>query len=370
MAVLKVANYQNILSSADQGKDSNAHIEEGIGDFISILEGLQKGKNNKLLKGLASTIAQKEKTADKGPLLDSFALPMSTSEQDIDSKNIAQKSPASDSLQKAIENNESEHALTKGKNTLGQVDGLGYSLPNAVHNHAGMRVYNKEMQSQKSNLFDKGTENKMSSISDKHTNHNEEKGSTIFDIATASINNSSMVQSAPTKPQVNNPQVETLNLSHINLNSGQGLIERISAYIEQAYVAGSNNLDVIADHNDLGQFRVSAHKSATTDQNQVRLTIEASTAKGEKFFVQRESELMDLLSARGIKVTDLRITAPDLAPMNGQWQSRFQEEIDNSLIGQYKQNNDGHSGERDTPENDSNRRSNLWRLFQEQRKAA
>ncbi len=106
--------------------------------------------------------------------------------------------------------------------------------------------------------------------------------------------------------QMNKGQgTQTLDLSNISANNKTELLQKVGNYIEQSYVSGRDSVDMVINHEELGQFRVQAQKAGTNGQ--VNLEINTLTEKGHQFFAENEVELLKTLNKSGIKLNDFKI---------------------------------------------------------------
>ncbi len=232
-----------------------------------------------------------------------------------------------------------------------------------VKKNPGFRTYKKEIQTFDDNLIRLPLAKVNGKTDDVLIESKEDQTASVSDL----IVNDTAFHSGKESESLSQNAGKTgvLNLSQVKSASGQELINQISAYIEQSYISGSDNLDVIVNHDELGQFKVSAQKVGMG--NQVNLQIEATTEQAQAFFSDSESELIKSLNRSGIKLSEFKITAFDnvLAFDNkGQpslSQNSSEEGGKQDLYGQLN---------RESLEQDSERRRNLWQQFQEQRRQA
>lgn len=160
----------------------------------------------------------------------------------------------------------------------------------------------------------------------------------------------------------------TIDLSQIDAKNSAQLIKKVSDYITRSFVENSQTLDVMVNHSELGQFRVSAQKAGT--QGAVDLEIQTLKAEGHQFFMENEVELVKSLSQSGVKLTDVKIisAAPELS-----FASESKLASNDTNFGQ-NQGESGQSSHRDSSGNrqnqqqrESERRRELWQEFERQR---
>ncbi|CAM9952228.1 unnamed protein product, partial [Chrysoparadoxa australica] len=161
----------------------------------------------------------------------------------------------------------------------------------------------------------------------------------------------------------NSGETKVLDLSNISASNKSELISKIGNYIEQSYVAGQDSVEMIVNHDELGQFRVSAHKSGPG--NQVQLEINTMTQQGQQFFVDNESEMIKTLSQNGIKLSDVKILPGSDIMLAGEGRSAGNESFSQGQgrgeSGQFNQN----SRQFGDNQNGEQRRRQLWKNAQE-----
>ena len=168
-------------------------------------------------------------------------------------------------------------------------------------------------------------------------------------------------QAKESGPSLSNiKDVQVLDLSAISSSNKQEMINQISTYIEQSYIAGADHLDVAVYHDELGTFKVSAQKEGIG--NQINLQIEVGTESARTFFNEQEFELIKSLDNAGIKLSDLKIITSGQSFISGD-QEFSQQDI---LMAKEEQDFDQRSRE-ESSQNDSDRRKNLWQKFKESR---
>ncbi len=168
-------------------------------------------------------------------------------------------------------------------------------------------------------------------------------------------------QAKESGPSLSNiKDVQVLDLSAISSSNKQAVINQISTYIEQSYIAGADHLDVAVYHDELGTFKVSAQKEGIG--NQINLQIEVGTESARAFFTEQEFELIKSLDSAGIKLSDLKIITSGQSFISGD-QEFSQQDI---LMSKEEQDFDQRSRE-ESSQNDSDRRKNLWQKFKESR---
>lgn len=158
-------------------------------------------------------------------------------------------------------------------------------------------------------------------------------------------------------------ETKVLDLSNISASNKTQLINKIGNYIEQSYVAGKDSVEMIVNHDELGQFKVMANKAGPG--NQVNLEINTLTEKGQQFFVENEAQMIKALSDNGIKLSEVKIVPGSDMILTGEGKTSGNDSFSNSQgrgeSGQYNQSSrqfgDNQGGEE--------RRRQLWKNAQE-----
>ncbi|MCR9204462.1 MAG: hypothetical protein NXH75_07795, partial [Halobacteriovoraceae bacterium] len=158
-------------------------------------------------------------------------------------------------------------------------------------------------------------------------------------------------------------ETKVLDLSNISATNKTQLINKLSNYIEQSYVAGKDSVEMVVNHEELGQFKIMANKAGPG--NQINLEINTLTEKGQQFFVENESQMIRTLTESGIKISDVKIIPGSDIMLAGEGKSSGSESFSQSQgrgeSGQYNQSSrqfgDGQNGE--------DKRRQLWKNAQE-----
>ena len=153
-------------------------------------------------------------------------------------------------------------------------------------------------------------------------------------------------------------KAQILDLSGISSLNKQEVINQISTYIEQSYIAGADRLDVAVYHDELGTFKVSAQKEGVG--NQINIQIEVGTESAKAFFNDQEFELIKSLDHAGIKLSELKIVTSGQSFISGDQEFSQQD----TLTEKGEQSFNQRSRE-ESSQNDSDRRKNLWQKFKE-----
>lgn len=139
---------------------------------------------------------------------------------------------------------------------------------------------------------------------------------------------------------------EMSSMMEMNDVSQDEVMAKISDYIVQSRVAGSDKVDFNANHHDLGQFQISVEKSVG---DTVNIQITPKTLEGMQFFQGNRGELLSTLSNNGVNVGEFRLDSNS---------SDSQSQSGSNNFGQNGNQKFGsESGQRDS---ESQRRKDLW----------
>ena len=159
-------------------------------------------------------------------------------------------------------------------------------------------------------------------------------------------------------------KVQVVDISQISAENKTELINKVSGYIEQSYVAGQDSVEMVVKHEELGHFRVAANRTGAGQQ--IDLEINAMSKEGHQFFVDNESELIKSLTQNGVKISDFKITANSelVGLTEGKSQlsdnsSQGQGSSESSSQSQYSQKGQGQES------SNQERRRQLWKNAQE-----
>lgn len=159
-------------------------------------------------------------------------------------------------------------------------------------------------------------------------------------------------------------KVQVVDISQISAENKTELINKVGNYIEQAYVAGQDSVEMVIKHDELGHFRVAATRTGAGQQ--IDLEINAMNREGHQFFVDNESELIKNLTQSGVKLSHVKITANNefFALSEGRSQmsdnnSHGQGSSDSSSQSQHNNRGQGQEG------SGQDRRRQLWKNAQE-----
>lgn len=242
-------------------------------------------------------------------------MPIKQSSQKSDKKALLGKSDATDFVDHKMAISKKSSRLVAPKNFKNN-DNL--VTPKVLKNNIALNQYNKEnhklnnslIQSKNgaSKLGQASTVNKQRKFENKENAEGSSQDSVdinLFD--TLSISDLKSQDAGKQEFNMNRGQnTQTLDLSNISGNNKTELMQKVGNYIEQSYVRGKGSVDMVVNHEELGQFRVQAHKVGKNGQ--VNLEINTVTDKGHQFFAENEVELLKTLNKSGIKLNDFKIT--------------------------------------------------------------
>lgn len=160
-------------------------------------------------------------------------------------------------------------------------------------------------------------------------------------------------------------QVKVVDLSQIQSSNKSELINQLSNYIEQAYVAGQDQVDMVVKHDELGQFRINATKTGVG--NQVDLEIETMTRQGQQFFAENEAELIKSLTKSGVKLSDVKLVSQNEFMSMGESRSSSNSEQGNNSQGrgEFAQNQQNRREFSSQQDRGRERRQQMWQMAQE-----
>jgi hypothetical protein len=150
---------------------------------------------------------------------------------------------------------------------------------------------------------------------------------------------------------------KVFDMNALASGSTEEVIGKIQDYIIQSRVSSDPNVKMSFEHKDLGMIDLQVTK---LDNNQLNIMINSRSQEGAKFFNQNQGELLQTLSQAGIQVADLKLDTNNSTNLS-------QNGSDSSTSGQDKESGQGNNKhQRDT---DSQRREELWKLFEGQEAA-
>ncbi len=161
-----------------------------------------------------------------------------------------------------------------------------------------------------------------------------------------------------------NQNVKVVDLSQIQSQNKTELINQVSNYIEQAYVAGQDEIDLVVKHDELGQFRINASK--TGPGNQIDLEIQTMTKQGQQFFVENEADLIKTLTKSGVKLSDIKLVGQGEFMAAGESRSQASDNGQNSQgKGEFSHQQNQRRDFSSQQDRGRERRQQMWQMAQE-----
>jgi hypothetical protein len=173
------------------------------------------------------------------------------------------------------------------------------------------------------------------------------------------MESSALKTGAATAAMTSNISSNVLDLSSINIQNTEQIIDKISDYINTSRLENQDSVELLVKHDSLGQFKVVASKGELPDQ--VNLEIAAASEKGKAFFKDNEVEMIKNLSKSGVKLGDVKVALTS--------DSSFQSSDKND--GNTNQNNNGFNSSKNQhassgrQESGRERREELWNMYRE-----
>ncbi len=126
--------------------------------------------------------------------------------------------------------------------------------------------------------------------------------------------------------------VQSLDLSNISASNKTELLQKVGNYIEQSYVSGQDSIEMMINHEELGQFRVQVEKVG--NNGQVNLEINTLSNQGHQFFAENEVELLKSLNQSGVKLNDFKLAPQvDFLSMGDTSKSSMNSDSSSSFLG-------------------------------------
>jgi len=312
--ILKTTGSLKDLSGADllaffskEGKGSSEGSEASLSELFAKLESpegraLLKGFNiegSKLKNAEGKVISLEELASslkgslNKGQLTKAEGLKDPNSLKSLESENRMKLQSAHDFLN-------SKKAMMRNKSIEVTANG-----PTIVAGKSGMQQYSKETKAFEKNLIrpfsgerveKSGGETLSSTSALSQMPDSDPMLLSVRNNSESGENTDSMLKGQAS---------QSVDLSKVSAQNKTELMQKIGQYIENSYVAGSDNIDLVVKHDELGQFRVNAQKSGPGSQ--VNLEISTVTENARQFFVENEGELMKALSKSGVKVGEFKL---------------------------------------------------------------
>lgn len=250
------------------------------------------------------------------------------------------------------------------------------SKPSIISKYQATSLFNKEQSVLDTNgIIKKKSFSNVSNISEKFDSNAVEKITKSKE--ESSLSADQLIDSSNIDPVTQKPKIElatavthsssenkVVDLSHIQ--NKEQLINEISKYIENSKIQNGKQIEVVVNHNELGQFKVNAQKSASGEMVDIKIT--TATKEASAFFNQHEVNLLKTLNSNGIKVADLKIALNDQSFMSSNAGNASSSGNDSA-----GQNNSGngqgfarnYNGGGDFHNQGRERRQQLWQQYQD-----
>jgi len=144
-----------------------------------------------------------------------------------------------------------------------------------------------------------------------------------------------------------------------NANNTQDVINQIQNYIIQSKASNEQSVQMTFSHRDLGNIDLQVMKSGG---DTVNIMINAQSTEGAKFFQQNQGELLQTLQNAGIQVADFKLDSSSQSNNN----SNSNQDSSKQFAQQGK---DGQQHEQNKKDNESSKRSELWKEYEEREMA-
>ncbi len=155
---------------------------------------------------------------------------------------------------------------------------------------------------------------------------------------------------------------KTFNMSNIKSENPNQIMTQISDYIVQAKAAKEPTVNMRVNHDELGIIDITVNKLGTAGQDAIAITIATHSVDGKNFFQTNSKDLFSHLTNTGLNVSDLKVEMPNQTAKND---FDFGSQSGRSGAGQERQ----FGSEQNQKRHDSDRRQDLWKLFQDKEAA-
>ena len=162
--------------------------------------------------------------------------------------------------------------------------------------------------------------------------------------------------------KVNEAATKTFNMSNIKSENPNQIMTQISDYIVQAKAAKEPTVNMRVNHDELGIIDITVNKLGTAGQDAIAITIATHSVDGKNFFQTNSKDLFSHLTNTGLNVSDLKVEMPNQTAKND---FDFGSQSGRSGAGQERQ----FGSEQNQKRHDSDRRQDLWKLFQDKEAA-
>jgi hypothetical protein len=155
---------------------------------------------------------------------------------------------------------------------------------------------------------------------------------------------------------------KTFNMSNIKSENPNQIMTQISDYIVQAKAAKEPTVNMRVNHDELGIIDITVNKLGTAGQDAIAINIATHSVDGKNFFQTNSKDLFSHLTNSGLNVSDLKVETPNQTAKND---FDFGSQSGRGGAGQERQ----FGSEQNQKRHDSDRRQDLWKLFQDKEAA-
>lgn len=157
-----------------------------------------------------------------------------------------------------------------------------------------------------------------------------------------------------------------IKLQNIEGNSTQEIVDKIAELIKSKGIGSKNSLEVVVNHETLGNFSLKVKNSSTVN-GAIDVNFSSLSEGTRDFFLQNQHKISQALSDGGIKLADIRFEigmntntkSNQLLDKDSSGQNLSQ----NNAQGEQKEFKDQSS--RQQSQRDAERRKDLWEMFKE-----
>jgi hypothetical protein len=155
---------------------------------------------------------------------------------------------------------------------------------------------------------------------------------------------------------------KTFNMSNIKSDNSNQIMTQITDYIVQAKAAKEPTVNMRVNHDELGLIDITVNKLGSAGQDAIAINIATHSVDGKNFFQTNSKDLFSHLTNSGLNVSDLKVETPNQTAKND---FDFGSQSGRGGAGQEKQ----FGSEQNQKRHDSDRRQDLWKLFQDKEAA-
>lgn len=355
--ILKTTGSLKDLSGKDLLAFFSKQAPEGSeGELSELFSKLETAEGRELLKNFKLEGTELKSLDGKTVSLDELAKAIDdkpVAKENLNKEDFTKKSSKVSKLQSAQDFLNSKKAMMRNKTVVVNKNG-----PKVISSAPGLQQYSKETKVFEKNIIRPfGAQRAEKVSSDNTSSINESLGAAQTPDADPMLmvmKESSAESGAGNESKLASQSTQTVDLSQVTAKNKTELMQKIGQYIENSYVAGSDSVDLVVKHDELGQFRINAQKSGPGSQ--VNLEINTVTENAQQFFIENEGELMKALNKSGIKVADFK-----LSNATETFKTSFGESRSNMEQGSHSGSDQQAPGSRSfKQEQGQNKRQRLW----------